>query len=231
MSQNVYASGEHLEKNPDWHVHASGWKAQHVLRILKRHHLTANTIGEVGCGAGEVLRRLQLHMAPHCIFSGYDISPQAIELARSRANQRLHFKLADIFQEPDAYFDLLLILDVVEHVEDYFTFLRGLKSLARDKIFNFPLDLSVQALLRNDGLMMRRGTYGHVHYFTKDLALQSLIGEGYEVIDCFYAPFGIDFPVGAKGRIIRWPRMIFSAISKDLAARLLGGFSLFVLAR
>ena len=93
------------------------------------------------------------------------------------------------------------------------------------------MDLSVQALLRNDGLMMRRGTYGHVHYFTKDLALQSLIGEGYEVIDCFYAPFGIDFPVGAKGRVIRWPRMIFSAISKDLAARLLGGFSLFVLAR
>jgi hypothetical protein len=174
---------------------------------------------------------MQLKMDPRCVFSGYDISPQAIELARSRENQRLHCKLADILQEPDAYFDLLLILDVVEHVEDYFAFLRDLRGLARDKIFNFPLDLSVQSLVRSDGLMMRRRTYGHLHYFTKDLALQSLAGEGYEVLDWFYAPFGIDFPVGAKGKVVRWPRMLISAISEDLAARLLGGFSLFVLAR
>ena len=231
MPQSVYVNGEHLEKNPDWHVHASSWKAQHVLRILKRHQIAPQTIGEVGCGAGEVLRQLQLNMDPHCVFSGYDISPQAIELARGRENQQLHCKLADILQEADAYFDLLLILDVVEHVEDYFAFLRDLKGLARDKIFNFPLDLSVQALVRNDGLMMRRRTYGHLHYFTKDLALQSLAGEGYEVLDWFYAPFGIDFPVGAKGKVVRWPRMLLSAISEDLAARLLGGFSLFVLAR
>jgi SAM-dependent methyltransferase len=229
--QNVYVNGEHLEKNPDWHVYASAWKARHVLKILQSRKLSANTIAEVGCGAGEVLRQLQNSMPPHCVFFGYDISPQAIELARTRENQRLHFKLADILHEPDAYFDLLLILDVVEHVEDYFAFLRSLKSLARDKIFNFPLDLSVQSLLREDGLMMRRRTYGHLHYFTKDLALQSLTSEGYEVLDWFYAPFGVDFPVGVKGKVIRWPRMLFSAVSQDLAARLLGGFSLFVLAR
>ena len=231
MTQNVYVNGEHLQNNPDWHVHASGWKAQHVLRILRRHQLSPHTVGEAGCGAGEVLRQLQLNMDPQCIFSGYDISPQAIGLARRLENQHLHVKLADIFEEPDAYFDLLLILDVVEHVEDYFAFLRGLKSLARDKIFNFPLDLSAQALLRTDGLMMRRRTYGHLHYFTKDLVLQSLVGEGYEVIDWFYAPFGMDFPVGMRGKIIRWPRILCSAVSQDLAARLLGGFSLFVLAR
>jgi len=231
MTQGVYVSGEHLEKNPDWHVYASSWKARHVLQMLKRHQIAPHTIGEVGCGAGGVLRQMQINMDPCCVFSGYDISPQAIELARSRENQRLHCKLADVLQEPDAYFDLLLILDVVEHVEDYFAFLRDLRKLARDKIFNFPLDLSVQALVRNDGLMMRRRTYGHLHYFTKDLALQSLAGEGYEVLDWFYAPFGIDFPVGATGNVVRWPRMLISAISKDLAARLLGGFSLFVLAR
>lgn len=231
MPQNVYVNGEHLDRNPDWHVYASSWKARHVLRMLERHQLSAHTIGEAGCGAGEVLRQLQLQMDPQCVFFGYDVSPQAIELARSRESQRLHFKLADILQEPDAYFDLLLILDVVEHVEDYFAFLRELRPLGRDKIFNFPLDLSVQALLRNDGLMMRRRTYGHLHYFTKDLALQSLRGEGYEIVDWFYAPFGLDFPVGARGKIVRWPRMLFSAISEDLTARLLGGFSLFVLAR
>lgn len=231
MSRNVYVNGEHLEKNPDWHVYASNWKARHVLEILRRHHLSPHTVGEAGCGAAEVLRQLQLRMDPSCIFSGYDISPQAIELARPRQNQRLHVNLGDILQEPDAYFDLLLVLDVVEHVEDYFAFLRNLKRLARDKIFNFPLDLSVQSLMRREGLMMRRHTYGHLHYFTKDLVLQSLADEGYEIVESLYAPFGLDFPVGLKGRIIRWPRILLSAINQGFAARLLGGFSLFVLAR
>src|SRR3984893_11632916 len=155
MPQSVYVNGEHLEKNPDWHVYASSWKAKHVLRMLNRHQIAPYSIGEVGCGAGEVLRQLQLNMDPSCVFSGYDISPQAIELAQGRENQQLHCKLADILQDSDAYFDLLLILDVVEHVEDYFAFLRDLRGLARDKIFNFPLDLSVQALIRNDGLLKR----------------------------------------------------------------------------
>jgi hypothetical protein len=231
MTKNVYVSGEHLEKNPDWHVYASAWKAQFVLRLLERHQISPQTIGEVGCGAGEVLRQLQLKMDPQCVFSGYDIAPQAIELSRSRENERLRCKLADIRREPDAHFDLLLALDVVEHVEDYFAFLRDLKPIGREKIFNFPLDLSVQTLLRKDGLMMRRRTYGHLHYFTKDMVLQSLVDEGYEVLDFFYAPIGVDFPVGMAGKAIRWPRILAFALNQDFAIRVLGGYSLFVLAR
>jgi len=231
MTKNVYVSGEHLEKNPDWHVYASAWKAQFVLRLLERHRISPRTIGEVGCGAGEVLRQLQLKMDPQCVFFGYDISPQAIELTRSRENERLHCKLADILREPGAHFDLLLALDVVEHVEDYFAFLRDLKPIGREKIFNFPLDLSVQTLLRKDGLMMRRRTYGHLHYFTKDMVLQSLVDEGYEVLDSFYAPIGVDFPVGLAGRAIRWPRILAFTLNQDFAVRVLGGYSLFVLAR
>jgi hypothetical protein len=54
--------------------------------------------------------------------------------------------------------------------------------------------------------MMRRRTYGHLHYFTRDLALRNLADEGYEVADWFYAPFGMDFPVGVKGRIMSYPK-------------------------
>src|ERR1700680_1824514 len=155
------------------------------MRMLMRNGITPETVCEVGCGAGEVLKQLQEKMDVACSFWGYDISPQALELSKSRANEKLHFKLADIMQEESAFFDLMLILDVIEHVEDYFSFLRDLKSKSEYKIIHLPLDLSVQSLLRPNGLLGVRRAYGHVHYFTKDIALEMLKEVGYGGVDYF----------------------------------------------
>src|SRR5213078_2867696 len=108
MTQEVYTSGTYLEKNPNWHVEESPWKARQVMHMLRRNHIEPKTVCEVGCGVGEVLKQLQEHIDSACLFWGYDISPQAFELAKSRANDRLQFKLADIRQEQNTFFDLML---------------------------------------------------------------------------------------------------------------------------
>jgi ubiquinone/menaquinone biosynthesis C-methylase UbiE len=79
----------YLAKNPLWHTEESCWKAEHVLRMIKPHKIVPKTIGEVGCGAGEVLKQLQLRLDKECDFLGCDISPRAIELCRSRANESI----------------------------------------------------------------------------------------------------------------------------------------------
>ena len=56
------------------------------------------------------------------------------KLAKSRANEKLQFRLAD-FLEEDSNFDLILVLDVIEHLEDYFRFLRRLTARSHYKIF------------------------------------------------------------------------------------------------
>jgi len=231
MPRNVYLTGEYLEKNPEWHADEAPWKAKYILRMLANNQVTPHTIGEVGCGTGEVLRQLQLRMDPECTFTGYDISPQAIELSQSRQNARLHCRLLDPCAESDVSFDLLLILDVLEHLEDYFSFLRKVRCLGDYKLFHFPLDLSLQTVLRKDGLMKRRRMYGHLHYFTKDLALQCLMDEEYKVLNWFYAPRQIELAAAPLEKVLRWPRILSFAIHEDIAARVLGGFSLFVLAK
>src|SRR6266496_3115452 len=123
MPQAVFLNGAYAEKIPLWHTDDSPWKARLILRMLARNGLSPRTIGEVGCGTGEVLRRLQTQLDPQCIFTGYDIAPKAIELSCSRQNDRLHCHLRDIRDEPCAHFDLLLVLDVLEHQENYFSFL------------------------------------------------------------------------------------------------------------
>jgi cyclopropane fatty-acyl-phospholipid synthase-like methyltransferase len=200
------------------------------MEMLSRNNLSPRTICEAGCGAGEVLRQLQLQMGADHEFWGYDISPQAIEFSKPRENDKLRFKLADLGKERSAHFDLLLVLDVVEHLEDYFTFLREIRPRARHKIFHFPLDLSVQAVLRKRGLMTRREMHAHLHYFTKDTALQTLKDTGYEVLDHFYLPRSNEIGPTLLQKAFSFPRALSFAIHKDLAVRVLGGYSLMILA-
>lgn len=231
MPENVFVSGEYIQKIPQWHTEDSAWKARGILQMFERNHLSPRMIAEVGCGAGEVLRQLQLQMDPQCLFVGYDIAPQAIELSRSRQNDRLHFRLGDIAKEPDAHFDLLLILDVLEHQENYFSFLRQMKPLAPLKIFHQVLDLSMYTLFQRDGLTKRRRVLEDLHFFTKDTALQALKDEGYEIFDWFYAPRSIYRSSSVKQKFRQLPRALCFAFHNDFAVRLLGGYTLFVLAK
>lgn len=227
-----YKDGTYLKQNPGWHVEESAWKAKQVSRMLRLHNLMPETICDIGCGVGEVLSELQKRMTDHCTLWGYDISPQAIEMSASRANDGLHFKLADIRQEQEIAFDLLLVMDVIEHLEDYFEFLRAIQPKGRYKILHIPLDLSVQTLLRPNGLRHIHDMYGHIHFFTKEIAIKVLQDAGYEVLDCFYTSRAIEIPTALLGRrLLHFPRKFLFALNQDLAVRLVGGFSLLVLAR
>ena len=231
MPTNTFLTGHYLEKVPNWHTDDSVWKANCVRQLLRRNHLSPGIIGEVGCGTGEVLRQLQLSMDPQCLFVGYDIAPQAIELSRARQNERLECRLGDIRQEPDTYFDLLLILDVLEHQENYFSFLRSIKPLSPHKVFHTVLDLSAQAVLRNGNVSKRRQITEDLHFFTKETFLQSLRDEQYEILDWFYVPRSAHRASGVAQKLLQLPRTVCFALDSDFAARLLGGYSLFALAR
>ena len=231
LERDMYADGRYLEKNPEWHADESPFKVTQILRMFQKEGLQPKTICEVGCGAGEVLRLLQERMDPACRIYGYDISPQALALCQSKANEKLQFRLADISQEENAFFDLILVLDVVEHVEDYYGFLNGIRAKSELKIFHFPLDLSVQAVIRRRGLLKRRELYGHIQYFTKETALETLKDAGYELLDYFYTPRCIELAKQTIQKIAILPRKLCFAIHQDLTVRILGGYSLLVLAR
>ena len=229
--KNIYVDGEYIKKNPLYHVEDSPWKAQQILKMLNRHNLQIASVCEVGCGAGEVIRQLQLLVPGEIAFHGYEISPEAFNLCRQRENQRLHFYCEDLLSITTQCFDLLLCIDVVEHVEDYIGFLKRLRQRAKYKIFHIPLDISVQTVLRCTPILQGRATVGHLHYFTKETALLTIQDAGYEVVDHFYTPSGVDQGKTMKSKLTRMPRIAFSHIAPDYAVRLLGGYSLLVLAK
>ena len=233
--EELYTSGKYFEKWPSWHIEESPWSAKQILHMMECNHLMPKTICEVGCGAGEILKQLQACMNDEATFWGYEISPQAFELCQSRANEKLHFKLADFTQEKDVFFDLILLIDVIEHVEDYFSFLRAIKTKSLHKILHIPLDIAAKTIMQGRLISMIED-HGHIHYFTKDTALQILKDIGYEVLDYFYTAPSTDLPTNdIKGefrrQLMRLPRKLLFAIDNDVAARILGGYSLMVLAQ
>lgn len=229
---DIYQNGEYLRRNPTWDVEDSPWKAKQILRILQELDVHAHTIGEVGCGAGEILVNLQRAMSEDCVFQGYDISPQAIELCKLKSNERLHFAQGDLLKEADIHWDLLLVIDVVEHVEDYLGFMRAVKDKATYKVFHIPLELFVLSALHSGFLRKQRQNSGHLHYFTKDILLQVFDDLDYDVLDARYTPgFLVSRGHGWKDDLLHIPRRICFPLHKDLTVRIFGGYSLLVLAR
>lgn len=228
----MYRNGEYFRKHPTWDVMDSPWKAKQILKILREHNVHAHTIGELGCGAGEILVSLQRAMGDDCSFLGYDISPQAIEICSPKANARLKFFQGDLLQEPDTHWDVLLVIDVLEHVLDYASFLREAKEKAEYKVFHIPLELFVLAILKPDFLKNQRINSGHLHFFNKAIALQILREFNYEIIDYFYTPgYQLSWRKNWKNSLLCVPRRALFPLNNDMAARLFGGYSLLVLTR
>jgi SAM-dependent methyltransferase len=233
MTSDIYRTGEYLEKNPGYHVEDSPWKADHIHRMLSKNNVIPRSVYEIGCGAGDVIRQLQQRLQlPETVFSGYDLSPQAIDLAKSRENDRLHYHCADLLLANLEIADLALCIDVVEHVENPLAFVRDLRSKARYKVFHIPLEMTVQGVLRSRAIMASRTGLGHIHYFMKETALAMLTDSGYEIVDHFFTANYLDLPKRSlKARILALPRHLAWFFSKSLAARTFIGFSLMVLAK
>ncbi len=232
MATTRYTDGEYLLQNPTWHVEDAPWKVEQILAMLRRHDLAPRSVCEVGCGAGEILARLQRRLPDDCELAGYDISPQALRLASTRSNPRLQYHLGDLVDTPGPAFELVLAIDLIEHLDDYHGFLRRLKPRGEWKLFHIPLDLSAYAVLRSHPMLDLRTSVGHIHYFTKDLALAVLGDLDYEVVDWFYPTWNPPLRgMPVRQRVLWALRRTLFRLAPDVSVRLLGGRSLMVLAR
>lgn len=225
MPEQIYVDGTYLQHNPTWHAEDSRWKAERCSEFLTELAVRPSSICDVGCGTGGVLATLK-ETYPAASLSGFDISPTAIELA-ARQHDGIHFSEG----APTGKYDLMLVMDVIEHVEDCFGFARRLRPHADLILFNVPLELTCLSLLRN-GLMPHRHTLGHIHYFSRDTALALLKDTGYEIVAERYLPAVVDFAANdLKSRILTTIQRTGFRLSPDLSVLAVGGYSLLVAAR
>jgi len=229
-SSSIYSNGEYLNNNKNWHVEDSPYKVNFVLKAIQQNKIEFSNCADVGCGAGLIIEILSEHF-PKASFTGYDLSDDVIEIWNSRKiNSNLNYQKSNILLE-EKYFDLIICLDVIEHIEDYYSFLRNIRLKGDNFIFNIPLDMNVMKIL-TPGIRLAREEVGHIHYFNVYTAIKSLEDCGFTIVESQLSMAFLSIAPRNFRQFLALPFRFFSLIfGKRLSVKLFGGASLVIYAK
>ena len=234
-ADRLYAEGTYWRLNSTYFLDDSLFKARNIVSALQQCELGSELrICDMGCGAGGVLHELCQLLQQRGIgvaeAHGYDISEQALAKGRELFPD-LQFKLGSAPQVPDGY-DLILVMDVLEHLEDYYEFLRACSGKARFYVFNIPMDMNVRTVLDQSNLLARWDEGGHIHQFCEATALRVLSDTGFEIVHHRWAEAGpgLQARQTTLQRVARWLMKPLFRLRPSLAVALLGMNSLMVVA-
>jgi SAM-dependent methyltransferase len=224
----IYSDGTYLKNNASWDQEHSAYKAKEVCEMLA--DVSANTIFEVGCGAGMITKLLSLQY-PDIQFVGYDISKNAANFWVGQESSNISFRCSDLLVSEERA-DVILCLDVFEHVSDYIGFLEKLSTHGSYFIFKIPMDMNVMKLMSR-GLAYVRSDVGHLHYFNEWSAKATLLDCGYEIEVARLSPAFLNvLPDKLRQWLVLVPRIFAHfLLGRRLACKIFGGYGLMVRAK
>ena len=160
------------------------------LEILPLLPTPLGEVLDVGCGAGETLHAVRTRLGCRRTV-GLELSPRAAELAARRLDQVVQGDAeTDPLPFPPAAFDVILCLDVLEHLRDPWAAVRRLASHlrpggvlvasipnARHYRLVAPLVFRGRWNYADEGILDRT----HLRFFVRDTAVALLAGAGLDV--------------------------------------------------
>ncbi|MGN6186392.1 MAG: class I SAM-dependent methyltransferase [Thermoanaerobaculia bacterium] len=157
--------------------------------LLERISTDAKSILEFGCGEaplGEALKRRQ-----KCRVVGIELDPDAAAIAEKRIDAVYRGNVLEIIEILDEKFDWIIGGDIVEHLDEPWSFLGELRRIALPgahlllSLPNLANASVVSDLLRGrfDYVYMGLTCVGHVRFFTKQTIEDMLTIAGWEVVE------------------------------------------------
>lgn len=120
------------------------WRHRVLLQQLSRLDRPIRSALEIGCGHGVVREMVERDLA--IPVDGCDLNQTALEMAKKGRGRLLVYDIFDQNAEMMGAYDMILLMDVIEHIEDDKAFLMAsLKSLKPQGIvvINVPASMSL----------------------------------------------------------------------------------------
>ncbi len=234
-----YLNGEYLSQNPTWDIEHSSRKVRELRSVIPGAYLekifngTTKSVVEFGCGAGGVLSGFADILKCDGIDVepiGYDISPDAIDMARKKFGESVKFINSGEVELIEGV-SLLLLVDILEHLVDPVEFLHSVKERSEYFIIRLPLDRSLWNICLGK-LAKLKEELGHLHFYDH-LAAVSLVSQvGLKVKEVKFVNNFSD-KTNRKTLVskIMYPvRALLSMVSPKINSRLFGGNSVVIFA-
>jgi len=184
ITEQHYTSGDYWR---DRGAEDSAYKADLAMNALACANIELRPglrAVEIGSGSGGFIlplaERLNARFGDFSL-SGYDIAPNAVELAKcATKDKRIKFSIGSVKDIKDKY-DIVFLMDVVEHVTDPYWFLESVRDIAPLVVMHIPIEQSLAHAILSRPLQSYE-LFHHVHFFSIE-TLRLLIQEtGYEIV-------------------------------------------------
>lgn len=206
---------EYLEKFPLHPEHADDKLAKLLRVITGMAGGRVRSILDVGCGSGEVLRKLSRAIGADAV--GLDLAHSILRFARTLGDMGGELCLlqgsAEGLPFRDAQFDLVVFTDVIEHLLDPLRALREARRVTRWGVTVIvPIHGALDALsrwywLHRSGQPVPFSEYGHLRDYMYGSFRTQAAAAGLRVAAFDFSPHPYDLPAGAS-----WKRRAFSVV-------------------
>jgi SAM-dependent methyltransferase len=189
MTDDRYASGTYLSQHPTLHEEDSVYKMRYLAELLCQvpwqGHLR---VLDIGGGAGTLSRLV----CEWFVARGHAVSCWALDLseamlARQRANNPyiVQTRCGGLEQLAHETFDLVLLIDVIEHIGQHHDFAARVNAIGRHILYNVPVERNLCDWLRDKWMggryyPLQTASLGHVHFFTPRSA-KSFVAKHHEL--------------------------------------------------
>jgi len=177
-----------LEKFGDKHWYLKSKRAVLMKEMLRAFNFRGSyaRILIVGCGAGYLVRDLEKFFWKHSLINqvfSMDIDDEALFLTKTKSTDRVKFVRASVCDMPfeEGYFDLVIMADVLEHVEDEFAAMTEIARALKPKgklIMTVPAGMELWSYHDED--------LGHYCRYSKKKLRQLLDFAGFGIKKCQY---------------------------------------------
>lgn len=173
MQKFLYQDLFKLEETHWWHIA----KRKTVKNLLKRHLKKGkNKILDIGCGAGKNIESLQ----DLGTVWGIDSSPEAIKFCKKRGLKNLKLGRAEETKFPANFFDLVTLLDVLEHTDDNKALLESRRILKQKALLVVTVPAFPILWSKWDEVLH------HKRRYTKHALRKLLEKKGFEILNISY---------------------------------------------
>ena len=182
-----------------------GPACRHRRRIVSKlvRSLPHSRVLDLGCGDGCLIAEMRGRFTAE--FRGADISQQAIDIARKNVPGVLFEQLDVGLGIPHGPYDVVVMSEVLEHIEDDDAALRQVAAAARHIVISVPGGPPDKADTR----------YGHFRNYNEDLLKQKMKDAGFDV--AYFRRWGVPF--------YELSQIIMNRCTEDAAAVAGGSYS------